>query len=537
MRNHLSLRGKLIAVSIVSVIVALTVSTYINAELAQRAFQRRFQEDVSTLAKELAAGFGGAMELDTWQTLAQKIYQIKEARPEIQYLQIFTRLSAHEWLLAAPEEEPPMTRLSRNQVASLTRGRTLVELQTGREEHLWKATTPIRTNGQVIGALQLVISWEAAQEDEARDRQQTLLMLTATVLLVSTTLAIFVQRAVYRPITRLVEAMQRAQAGSLDVEVQPRGRDELAQLTTHFNRMLVTIRQDTVEKETLLAQIQGFNEELQEKIRQATETLAQRNQELQRVNAALFHSQRQLAQWERHAGMVYQSAAVAHEIGTPLHSMAGYIHLLLTDAHLPDNARRQLQIVESQLDRVAETLRTMLASTGQPVPQMQPLDLNALVSELLHVTSPGMALGHVQVHARLQQKLPLILADGNQLQQVCLNLMTNALEAMPKGGALHVETALEEAHDGVPDRPGVRHTRCIAVRIRDTGQGIPEAHLDKIFDPFFTTKGATQGTGIGLAVCARIIQAHGGSIMVHSEVGEGSMFTVRLPIPEEDKAL
>ena len=391
---------------------------------------------------------------------------------------------------------------------------------------------PSARGKQIIGALQLVISWEAAQQDEARERQQTLLMLAATVLLVSTALAIFVQRAVYRPITRLVEAMQRAQAGALDVEVQPHGRDELAQLTRHFNSMLVTIRQSTVEKETLLAQIQRFNEELQEKIREATEALAQRNQELQRVNEALFHSQRQLAQWERLAGMVYQSATIAHEIGTPLHSIAGYIHLLLSDAQLPDNARRQLQIIESQLDRVAETLRTMLASTAQPAPQVQPLDLNALLTELLHVTSPGMSMRGVKVHTHLQQELPVILADGNQLQQVFLNLMTNALDAMPAGGEMYVETAVEEAHDSVPKRPGARPTRGVAVRIRDTGQGIPEAYLDKIFDPFFTTKGAAQGTGIGLAVCARLIQAHGGSITVQSHVGEGSMFTVHLPLSE-----
>ncbi|MDZ7379389.1 MAG: HAMP domain-containing protein, partial [candidate division KSB1 bacterium] len=461
MHNHLNLRGKLIAVSIISVIVALGLSTYINTELAHRAFLQRFQEDVATLAKELAAGFGGSMELDSWQTLTQKIHQIKEARPEIQYLQIFTKLAHNEWLLVAPEEEPPVTRLGRNEVASLARGRTLVELQAGKDEHLWKATTPIRTDRRIIGALQLVISWEAAREDEAKERQQTLLMLAATVLLVSTTLGIFVQRAVYRPITRLVEAMQRAQTGTLDIEVQPRGRDELAQLTRHFNNMLVTIRQSTAEKEALLAQIRRFNEELQAKVTEATETLAQRNQELQRVNEALFHSQRQLAQWERLAGMVYQSAAIAHEIGTPLHSIAGYIHLLLSDAQLPDNARRQLQIIESQLDRVAETLRTMLASTDQPTPQRQPLDLNTLLTELLHVTSPGMSLRDVKVHVHLQRDLPLVFADGNQLQQVFLNLITNALDAMPTGGELYIETALAEA--GGPEPPGNRAPRSVTV--------------------------------------------------------------------------
>lgn len=534
MNLHLSLRGKLIAVSITSVIIALAVSTFIDAQLAQRAFTQRFQAEVTTLARELAAGFGGATELDDWQTLTQKISQIQEARPDIHHLTVFTRSPGSEWLLAAPDEEPPMARLSRHEASSLLRGRTLVEPQGDRDERLWKVITPIRTGQQIIGALQIVISWEAAQEDEARERRQTLLMLAATVVLVSTALAIFVQRAVYRPITRLVEAMQCAQAGSLDVEVRPRGRDELAQLTLHFNRMLLKIRQNTAEKEQLLVQIQRFNEELQQGIREATETLAQRNQELQRVNEALFHSQRQLAQWERVAGMVYQSAAIAHEIGTPLHSIAGYIHLLLSDAQLPDNARRQLHIIESQLDRVSETLHTMLASTGQPTPQVQPLDVNSLLSNLVQLTSPGMSLGNVQVHTNLQQDLPLVLADGNQLQQVFLNLLTNALEAMPTGGELFVETAVEAAHGSLLARPHVQPMGCVVVRVRDTGHGIPDEHLDKIFDLFFTTKDAAQGTGIGLAVCAHIVQAHGGSITVQSQVGKGSTFTVRFPISEKE---
>jgi two-component system NtrC family sensor kinase len=231
--------------------------------------------------------------------------------------------------------------------------------------------------------------------------------------------------------------------------------------------------------------------------------------------------------------MVYQSAAIAHELGTPLHSIAGYIQLLLIDTQLPEDARRRLTIIESQLDRISEALRTMLASTEQPAPQVQPLDLNSVLGDLLYLTSPGMSLGNVQVYTNLQQDLPLVLADGNQLQQVFLNLIANAFDAMPVGGALHVETAVEEASNAVPGRPKARHMQYITVRLRDTGQGIPEEHLSKIFDPFFTTKAAGQGTGIGLAVCAHIIQANGGSITVQSQVGQGSTFTVRLPMAEK----
>jgi two-component system, NtrC family, sensor kinase len=530
---HLSLRGKLIAVSIFSVIMALVVSTLIDAEIAQRAFIQSFRDEATQVAKELSAGFGGSTELDDWQTLVQKIHQIKEARADIRHLDVFARTPENGWLLAASDEDPPSAHLTPQELASLARGRTFADLQEGWDERYWRVTTPIRADGQVIGALQVLISWEAAQQDEAQERRHMLLMLATTVILVSVTLTIFVQLGMYRPIQRLVGAMQRAQAGSLDVEVVPRGSDELAQLTRHFNRMLLRIRQDTAEKEKLLSQIQQFNAELQGRIRRATQTLEQRNDELQRVNKALFHSQRQLAQWERMAGMVYQSAAIAHEIGTPMQSIAGYIHLLLSDSQLPDEARRRLEIVESQIDRIADTLHTMLASTKQPQPQVKPLDLNGLVQDVMHLMAAGIPSARIRMSTELQKDIPLVLADSNQLQQVLLNLIANAVDAMPTGGELHVKTAIDAMSDSGLGRPNADRKRCVMVSVRDTGQGIPGEHLTRIFDPFFTTKEVGQGMGIGLAVCAQIVHAHGGSIAVQSQPGEGSTFTIRLPIHEE----
>jgi signal transduction histidine kinase len=533
MRIHLSLRDKLITVSIVSVIMALVLSTLIDSEIARRAFTERFRDEAMQVAKELSAGFGGSTELDDWETLVHKIHEIKEARDDIRQVNVFGRSPENGWSVAASDEDPPTAHLTAYELASLVRGRTSAEEVEGVDAHYWRVITPIKVDKHIIGGLQVLISWEAAQQDEAKERRKMLLTLAATVILVSVALTIFVQRAVYRPIKALVGAMQQAQAGSLDVEVMPHGRDELAQLARHFNRMLGRIRQDAAEKEKLLSQIQQFNEELQGKIQQATRTLEQRNYELQHVNEALFQSQRQLAQWERMAGMGYQSSAIAHEIGTPLHSIAGYIHLLLTDSHVPDDAKRRLKVIESQMDRISETLRTMLASTKQPPPQVEPLDLNALLRDLIQLTSPGMSRRNILVCTELQDGLPLVLADCNQLQQVFLNLMANAVDAMPVGGELHMTTAVEEAGDGGWDRPGSAHKRCVAASIRDTGQGIAEENLSRIFDPFFTTKAAGQGTGIGLAVCAQIIHAHGGSIAVQSQPGEGSTFTIRLPLHDE----
>ena len=136
--------------------------------------------------------------------------------------------------------------------------------------------------------------------------------------------------------------------------------------------------------------------------------------------------------------MVYQSAAIAHEIGTPLHSITGYIHLLLTDSHVPDDAKRRLKVIESQMDRFPRRC-TMLASTKQP-PQVEPLDLNALLRDFIHLTSPGMSRSGIQLYIELQDGLPLVLADSNQLQQVFLNLIANAADAMLAGGELHADS-------------------------------------------------------------------------------------------------
>jgi signal transduction histidine kinase len=127
----------------------------------------------------------------------------------------------------------------------------------------------------------------------------------------------------------------------------------------------------------------------------------------------------------------------------------------------------------------------------------------------------------------------MVLADSNQLQQVFLNLLANAVDAMPAGGELYVKTAVEEVNDSGLGRSSADHGRGVVVCIRDSGQGIAEDYQGRIFDPFFTTKAAGRGTGIGLAVCSQIIHAHGGSIAVQSHAGEGSTFIIRLPLHEE----
>ena len=211
---------------------------------------------------------------------------------------------------------------------------------------------------------------------------------------------------------------------------------------------------------------------------------------------------------------------VAHEVGTPLTSVSGHLQLLAEEVQEP-HVRERLSVIEMHIGRAIATTQGFLDSARFPAPNRHPIQMNALIQEVLALASPGIGRQRgIQAATELSPELPEVLADGNQLRQVLLNLVTNALDAMPEGGRLSLHTRPIFGADGMVS---------VQVQIADTGLGIPPEDLRRIFDPFFTTKGPGQGTGLGLAICQRIVKAHRGSIEVQSKKGQGTTFLVTLP--------
>jgi two-component system NtrC family sensor kinase len=318
--------------------------------------------------------------------------------------------------------------------------------------------------------------------------------------------------------------MAKAEKGNLEAEAHLRSRDELGELGRHFNRMLKTIRETHEQNVQLLSQVNQFNEELTKKIEAATSELAKRNEELKLLNEALFESQRQLSQSEKLAALGQVTATMAHQIGTPLNSISGYIQLILQDGHLQSADRDRLKIIESQLDRLAESVKNLLSFTRQPKPQFRSLDVNGVLEELIHLSEPWLHSRNVKLLSSLSINLPLVLGDPTHLQTLFLNLITNALDAMPNGGLLIIRTQEVLSH------PSSGNGRWLEISITDTGIGITGESKKRIFDPFYTTKKIGEGTGLGLAICEKIIKEHSGRLDVESEVGKGSTFFVYLPI-------
>lgn len=228
-----------------------------------------------------------------------------------------------------------------------------------------------------------------------------------------------------------------------------------------------------------------------------------------------IHLQQQLLTSEKLASIGLLSAGVAHEINTPLTGISSYIQILqkkLSGTHYS----QILEKVEAQTDRVARIIKNLLTFARSPSgASFQRVDLKESLEEILSLIDYKLKNMNIRLGLELES-VPPFYAQGERLQQVFINIILNALDAMPQGGELRIRLSLENG--------------AAVVRISDTGTGIKPEHLSRIFDPFFTTKGVGKGTGLGLSISYAIIKEHEGHIQVQSDVGRGSTFAITLPV-------
>ncbi|HEU5407337.1 MAG TPA: PAS domain S-box protein, partial [Nitrospira sp.] len=225
--------------------------------------------------------------------------------------------------------------------------------------------------------------------------------------------------------------------------------------------------------------------------------------------------QEQLRRTERVAELGTLASGMAHEIGTPMNVILGRAEYLM-DRVTEEPIKRGLRTIITQVERITRVMNQLLSFARRKAPQRVPLDLRTVIEDGMEMFQERLARNQIRVEMGMADPCPMVLADADQMSQVLLNLIMNALHAMPDGGALRV--GLE------PEQPMVKLT------IADTGHGIPPEVIRKIYDPFFTTKEFGKGTGLGLTVVKGIIEEHQGSIAVESEQGKGTRFTVLLPI-------
>jgi PAS domain S-box-containing protein len=224
----------------------------------------------------------------------------------------------------------------------------------------------------------------------------------------------------------------------------------------------------------------------------------------------------QLIQAEKLSSIGLLAAGVAHEVNTPLAVITSQAQMLMRQEPADDSRSRTLDKIIKQAFRASEIVNNLLKFSRVSGSEYSDLDLNKLVRETVSLVEPMLRASKISVNAQLCSSLPLVYANPGKLQQVFMNLIMNARDAMPRGGELTIATACQDSS--------------VRVEVSDNGVGISPEHLSKIFDPFFTTKSTSRGTGLGLAVTYGIIREHLGKIEVQSAVGRGTSFRVELPV-------
>jgi len=351
--------------------------------------------------------------------------------------------------------------------------------------------------------LSLTTSLEEASRITMAERSALLKVAIAAAIFLSLALWLVVSRILVSRV-RILEATMRAVEGGefeTSVPAPASGGDELSVLARGFNRML--------------AQIRGFNAQLEGKVAAATAELTEKNRKLEESNEKLVVMQRDLTAKERLAALGQLAGTIAHELGNPLNAISGHVQLLGRRADLPEPAKNQVQIVGNEVQRMGQIIRRFLDQTRGFTPSSEPTLLTPLIDEALDVTLGQEARARLQIAREVEPAAERVRTDPDLVRHLLSNLIANAADAMPQGGTLAVRARRTGAN--------------LVLEVADSGSGMPAEVKRHIFEPFFTTKPTGKGTGLGLSICKEIARAFKGRLEVESEPGKGSAFTATFP--------
>jgi len=376
------------------------------------------------------------------------------------------------------------------------------------EPSCYTAACHVHSSAQsVLGVLDIVYSIDEIDAAMRRSVIAIVVLLLGLVVVASVFMSLFVHRLVYVPLRDLKSGAKRISAGDLDQTIPVRSDDEFGELATSFNAMTAALK------------------ESQRELREWTRTLEHKVEERTR---ALRQAEAETVRGEKLASVGLLAAGVAHELNNPLTGILTFSSLIRKK--MPDGSpeAEDLDLVIKETKRSAAIIRRLLDFAREKAPEKKFADLNRLIEDTVRIVEKPAHLRDIRIELDLERNLPPIWIDANMIEQVIMNMLVNAQQAIEDEGSITVRT--RRAPQPKSPEPGAKPVPMVEITITDTGCGIPESDMKRIFDPFFSSKEVGKGTGLGLSVSHGIVNAHGGLIEVESEVGKGSTFRVYLPL-------
>jgi len=397
--------------------------------------------------------------------------------------------------------------------------------------------SPLWYEGKIAGGIQI----EIPVVDLMANLLESKKIILVTVVLDAIVLIIFgsflLSRVLVKPIKDLVQLTQKISEGDFSQEIEATNKNEIGQLIESFNRMI-------------------------ERLKENQESLRSHLDSLETTNKQLKQTQEELIRTEKLASVGRFAAGVAHEVGNPLGAILGYASILQKEGITPEESKDYLKRVEKEIERINKIVRELL-NYARPTPfEIHEVELNKAIQSALSLLSYQKTFKNIQTQLDLEPDLPLIKGDESQISQVLINIILNAIDAMPNGGTLQIQTRgyvveysyadrfqqiysprrksdPEESDYSYLRKPHLfsagltkftRGDHLVKLVITDTGSGIKKEDLENIFDPFFTTKAPDEGTGLGLSISLKIIESVGGEIRVESEIDKGTTFELYFPV-------
>jgi len=415
----------------------------------------------------------------------------------------------HEACYGCHNQSQPLTRLNRPDRFRIYRnggGHRVLGIITPIENQPGSSNAECHAHPasqQVLGVLDTNLSLAQADAQLAGSSTRMLVYTGAALLIVGILSWLFVWRVVAKPIKALKKGTEHLSRGELGYQIEVQSQDEVGELAESFNGMST--------------QLCAANEQITNWAKTLEDRVAEKTKELRSAHDHMLHV-------EKMASIGKMAAVVAHEVNNPLSGILTYAKLLRkwvgtgqTADDKRDEAMECLDLIAAESRRCGDLIKNLLTLSRTAPMNVQATDLHAVIDRCLLLVRHQMELAGIELQLALAKDLPPVPCDPAQIEQVLLALIMNAIDAMPRGGNLWLDTRMSQDEEEV------------TIKVRDDGAGIAPDVLPQIFEPFMTTKERGRGVGLGLAISRGIVERHGGHIEVQSKLGRGTTFTVTLP--------